>query len=90
MKIVIPVELDLAMLIRITASDNDVAESKIAAILSRPAFRAHIKAWFENNEDVGCTIDEYLEELLDNDDDDDSNDDNDDDSDDNDDWSRDE
>jgi hypothetical protein len=86
MKIVIPVELDLAMLIRITASDNDVAESKIAVILSRPAFRAHIKAWFENNEDVGCTIDEYLEELLDND----SDDDNDDDSDDNDDWSRDE
>jgi hypothetical protein len=61
MKIVIPVEIDLAMLIEDAALENDVDQATVQAVVASPAFVQHVKDYFKNDEDVWASINNYVE-----------------------------
>jgi hypothetical protein len=65
MKITIPVELDLAMEIQITAEDLDVDEATVQEVLASAEFRTHLAQFYAGIEDVYAMIDEYVAATLD-------------------------
>jgi hypothetical protein len=64
MKITIPVELDLAMQIQVTAEDMDVDEATVQEVLASAEFRTHLAQFYAGIEDVYAMIDEYVETRL--------------------------
>jgi hypothetical protein len=64
MKITIPVELDLAMQIQVTAEDMDVDEATVQEVLASAEFKTHLAQFYAGIEDVYAMIDEYVEARL--------------------------